>query len=151
MIEFAVEDYYDCIDEIKEHINAHDEEVGPFDEPELDPDYDSYEALADTNQLVCFTAREDSKLVGYAMFLLVHHHYYATVLVGQSDLIYVVPEYRGVMSKHFIEYCEEQLWANYGVDGISISMHTKRDFSGMLQSMNYKKTAIVCSKYVGDS
>ena len=151
MIEFNTEDYFEVVDEIKNYIDAHNKEVGPFDEKDLDPDYDVYESLAVTDQLAVFTGRDDGKLVAYAIFFLNDHHYYAGMPCAASDLIYVAPEYRGENSMEFIKYCEKCLYRDFAVDGITISMHTKVVFSGMLVYLDYKKSAVVCSKYVGDS
>ena len=149
-MEFKIVEYWDLVKDSEGFIYPMHDEVGPFEEMELDPDYDTYEALASTDQLACFGAFDRDELVGFGVFIVVDHHYYTGVSVGQSDLIYMAPAYRGKDSMDFIKFCEEKLYSDFGVQGISISMHTKRDFSGMLQELNYKKTAIVCSKYVGD-
>ncbi len=67
-----------------------------------------------------------------------------------SDLVYIAPDYRGETSKEFLEFIDEKLYTDFGVDGIIISMTIKRDFSGLLEHLGYQTVGIVCSKYVGD-
>ena len=149
MIHFNVTDWHSILPEMKEHIHAHNDEVGQFG-LELDPNYDAYEALADVDKLLVFEARgQADELVGYALYHRFHHMYYHTLDMAASDLIYMAPEYRGEDSLAFIQFCEDELY-KAGVDAINISMHVNKDFSGMLEHLGYDKTAIVCSKLIGE-
>ena len=151
MIEFSVVDYNDVLEDIKEHIDETHREVGPFPEVEFDPNLDAYQILADKGSLAVFAAMDGDTLIGYSVFILAGHLLYRGFCVAHSDLLYVVPEHRGETSKAFIEFIDEHLYLDFGADGIIISMHTKRDFSPLLEHLGYQTTGIVCSKYVGDN
>lgn len=150
MIEYLVVEYEDVVEQIKEHIYATHEEVGPFKEVKFDPDFDAYQTHADNGCLAIFAAMDGDNLIGYSVFVLGNHIFYNDLFLAQSDLIYIVPEHRGETSKEFIQFIDEKLYTDFGVDGIVISMTTKRNFSGLLEHLGYQTVGVVCSKYVGD-
>lgn len=150
MIEYLVVEYEDVVEQIKEHIHATHDEVGPFKERKLSPDFDAYQTHADNGILAIFAAMDGDNLIGYAVFVLGNHIFYDDLILAQSDLIYIVPEHRGETSKEFIQFIDEKLYTDFGVDGIVISMTTKRNFSGLLEHLGYQTVGVVCSKYVGD-
>jgi hypothetical protein len=150
VIEFQEEDYWDALPEMKELFEDTHEEVGPFKEAVFDVDYSVYNTLADAGQLLIFTARDEKDLVGYAVFMLVNHQYYTGMLVAQSDIIYMKPEYRGLVACEFIKEVDRLLEVDHGVAGITIQVVMERDFSSLLEHLDYTTTAKVCSRYIGD-
>lgn len=151
MIEYLVVEYEDVEEQIKELIDATHEEVGPFKEVKFDPDFDAYQSFADNGDLAIFAAMDGDNLIGYAVFVLGNHLFYSGLVVGMSDLVYIVPEHRGETSKEFLEFIDNKLYMDFGVDAIVISMTTKKNFSGLLEHLGYQTTGIVCSKYIGDT
>ena len=149
MIDYNIVDYQDAVELIKKYVQDTHDEVGPFP-IDLDPNYEAYEAYADNGSLAMFTATDRDELIGYSVFVIGNHMFYANLLVGMSDLIYVRPEFRGEISKEFIQFIDEKLYTDFGVDAIAISMNTKKNFSGLLEHLGYQTTGIVCTKYVGD-
>jgi hypothetical protein len=150
MIFYDEEDYFDVVDDAKEFLEDIEKEVGPFQEEEFRPDWDFYQSLATLDKIAVFTAREESRLVGLAVCFLLNHPYYSGMLVAQSDIIYMKPEYRGLPAAKLIFDMDNRLEVDHGVKGITISMTTGIDFSGLLEQFGYTKTALVCSRYIGD-
>ena len=67
-------------------------EAGFSDVPP-DLDLDVYRAMEDAGNAVAFAAFSDGLLVGYVSGFVVRHTHYA-FLVGQHDLLFVLPQYR---------------------------------------------------------
>lgn len=151
MIEFSMVNYEDIVEDLKELIGANHEETGPFPQREFKPNLEMYKSLSDRGSLAIFVAVDGDTLIGYGVFLLVPHMWYDNFLVAQSDIIYVKPENRGIDSKEFIEFMDEKLYSYFGVEGIVINVHAKRDFSGLLENMGYQHAGSSYSKYLGDS
>lgn len=160
MMDFQEVSWDEWIGEVKEYLEEHFKEVGAFNENLLlDPTYDLYEEGAKGGNYILYTIRVEDKTVGYATWWIGPHSYHSGHDIAVSDLIYLAPEYRGkcmidgeesLVIASFIQWCEEELYANHGVDMICINVHLERDFSGILEQSGYKKTTIVCSKYLGN-
>lgn len=146
------EEYWDAVEEIKEYLEEHFEEAGVFSESlPLEPAWDLYEEGSRTGKYIILTARDEERtLVGYTTWWIGPHSYHSGYIVAISDMVYLAPDYRGPDSMEFIQWSEEELYSKHGADIISIGMHVKKDFSGMLEHLGYEKTAIVCSKHLGN-
>lgn len=157
---FQEEYWSEWIEGVKEHLEEHFKEVGAFNKSlPLDPAYDLYEEGANGGNYILYTIQDEGKTVGYATWWIGPHSYHSGHDIAVSDLIYLAPKYRGkcmidgkesLVIASFIQWCEQELVADHGVDMICINVHVERDFSGMLENSGYKKTAIVCSKYLGN-
>lgn len=150
-MEFKEELWDEFIEGVKEHLEEHFKEVGAFNKSlPLDPDYELYELGAKGGNYILFTIRDEDTLLGYSTWWIGPHSYHSGHDVAVSDLIWLHPEYRGgEVITSFIQWCEEELYASHGADMICINVHLERDFSGILEQLGYKKTAITCSKYLG--
>jgi hypothetical protein len=74
------------------------------DEIPLSIDEAKYEVLDKTDMLLILTARDEGRLVGYALwFIMPHPHYAKAGPMALTDMYYVLPEYRrGVGLRLFI-------------------------------------------------
>jgi GNAT superfamily N-acetyltransferase len=77
---------------------------------ELDPDVLLYLQLTDLGIFKVYTARLDSKLIGYNAFFVKPHIHYKGELLAQNDIIFLDYAYRGTkLGKQLILYTREEL------------------------------------------
>ena len=103
----------------------------------LDPDWDQYDALESSGALVCFTARDEGKLVGYAVFFLTWMLKSKTLRIAANDVFFLAPGYRGRDGlRDFMRYAENEL-LEYGADVVSMTVKFDRDWSPVLRRLGY--------------
>jgi GNAT superfamily N-acetyltransferase len=90
--------------------------------------------------LRCVTARDDSGLVGYAIFIVQPHLHYKSCKTAFEDIYFLRKEHRlGRTGIRLFQFAEEALRA----DGVNrIIMHTKihMDNSRLFEYLGYKHT-----------
>jgi len=147
-MKYQKEDYFTVIDEIIDHLMNLNEEVSQFNDFEIRPNWGTYDTLATAGALRIYTAREEveGRLVGFAAFFVTPHHYYTDKLVAQSDVVYMSSEYRGPESMELVKFSEESIWREDNIAAVNIAVSMKRDWSGMLQHLQYHKTCEVYTK-----
>lgn len=92
-VTFAVERFADAFSEAAPLMEKHWTEIARNKQLlTLNPDVKRYELLADA--LLLITARDEKRLVGYFLWILVTHNHYQHVLVAEEDLHYLLPEFR---------------------------------------------------------
>lgn len=109
-VAFAIEPVDEVWDEAVPLLRANHIEAGALTELEFQPDRDLYKHLDKTGCLRVWTARDDSKLVGYCVQnLLASHPHYKGTSWGSQDVLYVDPDYRGPMVVRFLKAQDEKL------------------------------------------
>ena len=140
MIEYAVEDPATFIEELKEVIPLHYDELCVTKDFPLMPDYEGYGRLYVAGMLRCITARDKSGLVGYAIFIVQPHLHYKSCKTAFEDIYFLRKEHRlGRTGIRLFQFAEEALSA----DGVNrIIMHTKihMDNSRLFEYLGYKHT-----------
>lgn len=121
MIHVTRETYDGVIEDIKPLLTKHWQEIARNRERiELNPDYGRYKELENRGALFIFTAREDGKILGYAIYFVGPHLHYRDHKWALSDIFWVTPERRGIMvGKRLFGLAEKVLREN----GVSV-MHT---------------------------
>ncbi len=114
----------------------------------LAPDEGRYEALERDGGLIIFTARDDGKLVGYALFFLVHHLHYRHNLYAMNDVFYVDPARRSDpwLGFRFLKFVDTQLSTDPDIDAIKWHVKLRREFGPMLKRLGYEPEEVVWSK-----
>lgn len=76
--------------------NEHWNEVAEFDgfKRELDIDFDLFDMFDKAGQLITVIARENEKVVGYALFIIQHDFHAKNTLCAHNDLIFLKKENR---------------------------------------------------------
>lgn len=146
MITYQVESYRTSRDD--ELIEMHYQEIAPDkDHIPLDPDWALYDALENSGNLVCFTARDDGKMIGYSVFILRYHLHYRTTKFAANDVIYVHPDYRKGTSvgRELIKRSMQEL-KEYGVTKVQWHVKLYQDWSPILRRMGCVNEEILCSK-----
>lgn len=139
-VRYIVEDPATFIEELKEIIPAHYDELCVTKDFPLAPDYEAYGRMYNAGMLKCITARDDEGLIGYAIFIVQPHLHYKTCKTAFEDIYFLRKEHRlGRTGIRLFQFAEEALRAD-GVD--RIIMHTKihLDNSRLFEYLGYKHT-----------
>lgn len=139
-VSYVVEDPATFIEELKEIIPAHYDELCVTKDFPLAPDYEAYGRLHVAGMLCCITARDDNGLIGYAIFIVQPHLHYKTCKTAFEDIYFLKKEHRlGRTGIRLFQFAEEALRAA-GVN--RIIMHTKihMDNSRLFEYLGYKHT-----------
>jgi len=143
MITFDHEEYSECIDEIVEHLSTHGEEV---ENMPVAPDLLAYKTASEAGHLPIFTMRNWDELVGYAAFWVYDHPHHKGKVFANCDLVYIVPEHRGLMALQFFEYIEEQLG---DVHALTYTFKLEHDHPELMEYLGMKHTEKVYTKVLG--
>ncbi len=139
-IQYTVEDPATFIEELKEIIPVHYDELCVTKDFPLAPDYEAYGRMYTAGMLKCITARGDEGLIGYAIFIVQPHLHYRTCKTAFEDIYFLRKEHRlGRTGIRLFQFAEEALRA----DGVNrIIMHTKihLDNSRLFEYLGYKHT-----------
>ena len=111
MITFQQEAPSPFADEAVELFKRHYEEVAERqDVIELDPNIERYNLLYKAKTLEIHTARDNGKLIGYSLWVVVNHLHYKKSITASSDVLYISPEYRqGMLGYKFIKWTTEEI------------------------------------------
>ena len=152
MILFHVEQLKDCASEAMPLIEAHWQEIALHqDTIQLNPNWQQYFRLEEEGKLHVYTAREDDKLVGYFVMIVVPHLHYSDHSFAHNDVIYVDPEYRkGFTAWRLIKFATEQLELA-GVSVMMINIKRHKPFDKLLQRLGFTETESIYSKRLGVS
>lgn len=150
-IRYQRETYDDVIEEIKELLYAHWQEVELYQEElKLDPIYERYKTIEDVGMLFIYTAREkvDGRLVGYYISFVDLASHYRTTLVSTNDLVYIHPKYRkGLVGYTLIKNAEQEL-KKMGVDVVVLGTKANSNLPPLMERLGYKQHDIIYSKVI---
>lgn len=109
--------------EVMPLLEAHFKELSFYTDIPLTPDFERYYRAEAANQLRIFTARLQGKIIGYAVFFILHHMHYATSKQAQQDILYLAQDQRGNgIGSQLFDWSESQLKS----EGVQvISQHVK--------------------------
>ena len=150
-MEYKQEKLKDCLVEIAELLPAHASEVLLYrDNLEVCPNFDVYMQLEEAGGLTIVTARWRTKLVGYVVYIQGPKPHYENTVFATADLVYVLPEYRkGWVGINLLKEGEKVL-KNIGVSVVLVGVTRDKDFSRVLEKLNYEAVEINMAKYLGD-
>lgn len=138
---YARESMEQVIGEIKPLLEKHWREIAHYQDIPLDPDYAAYGRADAVGSLRIFTVRDEGLLVGYAVFFIGNLHYQSTKIATQ-DILFVLPEHRGLTGARLILYCDEQLQAE-GAQAVYHHVKKAHDFGPLLKRMGYEAVDVV--------
>lgn len=147
MITYQVEVFTDIIDEIKDLIPLHWDEVAcNKDVIKLDPDWEQYKLLVALGKIHMVTVRDDKKLVGYFITVITNDLHYRTVVTATTDIFFLLKEYRkGFAGYKLFKILEDTLKCK-GVTKIHTGCKVSLDISPMLYRLGYKEIEKTFSK-----
>lgn len=116
----------------------HHREVGSLPESDFDMNRPLYEKLEAAGISLCFTARDEGELVGYAHLLsMPGTGHYRKLTWATQDVLYVKVGYRGPMSLRFLDYQDLYL-AGAGVDIVYRHDTIARPYGRLLLHRGYR-------------
>jgi len=136
MIKFSEEQLSECVDDIEDLVFANFNETAYSSLSECDINYESYIKLQEQGLVKFFVVKSNSKIIGYAVFLVTEHSHMKGSLVARQDALYVGKQSRGVGDR-FIKWCENKLELS-GVMGIIATVRAEKDHSKYYESLGYK-------------
>lgn len=120
-LNFAIESYDRVAEEIKMMLPAHWQELAVYKDIPLDPDYDLYRTLDRAGILKIFTARLDSELIGYSIFVVKRHPHYRGHSWAMNDIVWVHPSHRSAgVGGAFVLFWDAQ-FRHLGVDVVHVN------------------------------
>lgn len=142
MIKFQVERFRDVFTEAIPLLHAHYDEIATNKESKpLDPDLDRYHMLEDNGMLRIYTARDDGKLVGYFVSMVMPHLHYSSTIYAMNDILYVDPAYRGTtLAYRMFKGAIKDLKENSNTTVMMIHMKVKHQFRGLLTKLGFEQT-----------
>jgi len=126
----------EVIDELKQLVELHYAEVGPY-QFDFSIDWDKYLAMQDAGIVRLFTARDDSDqhLCGYGIYIISTHTHFATTIFAMQDALYLSPECRGDgAGTSFVFACEVFMG---DVDAVTQAVTPELDISETFKRAGY--------------
>ena len=126
----------EVIDELKQIIELHYNEVGPY-QFDFIVDWDKYLVMEDAGVVRLFTVRDDTelKLVGYGIYIISTHTHFATTVFAMQDALYLLPEYRGNgAGTSFVLACEAFM---DDIDAVTQAVTPELDISETFKQAGY--------------
>lgn len=133
---FRRERAQDIFEEAAPLLRQHYAEIAHYQDIPLEPDLAQYAAVEEAGCLRVFTARDDSGLIGYAVFFVRRNLHYRSSLQAVQDILYVDPGKRGFGAR-FIHWCDEQL-RKESVQVVYHHVKAAHDFGALLERFGYQ-------------
>jgi len=131
--------------------NAHYEEIAwNKSKIPLRPNLKKYASMEANGAMVCYTARQDEKIIGYAVWFITEHPHYQDTKMAMNDIIYIAKEKRGSMTGiKLLEYSENKL-KGLGVQTIGLHIKKVFDWGKVAERIGYECVESTYQKWVGD-
>jgi GNAT superfamily N-acetyltransferase len=138
MITFHDERFEDVIDEAMPLLRRHWEEIAlNKDTVPLDPDIERYKQISSIGMLHITTARDGGDLIGYAAYFIMPNLHYRSVIVGETDIFWLAPEYRkGMVGARLLKTAETHL-INKGVNTVVSKVKISHDVGALFERLGY--------------
>jgi hypothetical protein len=152
MITCAVESFTDRIDELKQIIPMHYEELAlNKDKVPLSPQWDIYKARDALGEVIFVVMREKGEMIGYFIGFIAPGLHYSTCLTCIMDIFYIRPDKRGAALPgiRLFRAVEDEL-KRRGVDRWFVGSKTKADASALFEFLKFEKVETFYSKWIGD-
>jgi GNAT superfamily N-acetyltransferase len=140
MIEFAEENAHDLIEEIIPLTEEHWGEIARNkDVIKLNPNYDTYKTLQDLGMLHIVTARDEGRLIGYAITLITPNLHYSDHLFAVNDILFISKKYRGGRTGYRMFKYMEKCYRERGVSVVHIHSKLAHDFAKLMDHLGYSE------------
>lgn len=151
MITCAVESFTDRIDELKQIIPMHYEELAlNKDKVPLSPQWDIYKARDALGEVIFVVMREKGEMIGYFIGFIAPGLHYSTCLTCIMDIFYIRPDKRGAAlpGVRLFRAVEDEL-KRRGVDRWFVGSKTKADASALFEFLKFEKVETFYGKWIG--
>jgi GNAT superfamily N-acetyltransferase len=142
-IENKRERYDEFVDDLLELLPSHAAEVEDMD---ITPNLRAYQIADKQGSMVFWTTRVEERLIGYTTYWIADHPHHMGTTFATSDLLYVIPEWRGTAVPS-IQMKTAELWLqDMGVDAIAYSLKAAHDHPELMENQGYHNTERVYTK-----
>jgi hypothetical protein len=118
----------------------------PLDDIPLAPDWERYKLAETGGFLAIFTARADTRLVGYAIYFLPPHPHYSSTGVATQDILYLDKTYRrGGNGLALLEFSHQGL-RELGVTVVQQHSKMRHSIGRLLERMGYEAMDMIYTK-----
>ena len=151
MITCAVESFTDNIDELKELIPMHYQELAlNQDKVPLSPQWDIYKQRDAMGQVLFMVMRDAGEMIGYFIGFIAPGLHYSTCLTCTMDIFYIHPEKRGsgLPGIKLFRSVEAEL-KRRGVDRWFVGSKTMADASALFERLKFDRVEVYYSKWLG--
>lgn len=149
MLTIAIERYHQIIDDILPLLEEHWREVAHYqDKIPLSPMFEKYRQLDKMGNIIIIAMRMDGQLIGYSIYIITQHIHYSTCLCAANDLLYLIPEYRGMKYGLQLVKESERLLTDRSINRITYHIKPEHDFSPLLKSLGYMQEEIMYGKFI---
>jgi GNAT superfamily N-acetyltransferase len=136
-VAFHVERVSAVIEDIKPLMELHWEEVAFYRDMPLKPDFGRFYAWEQQGMLRIYTARVETMLVGYAIYVLMYPAHYADCLEAHQDTMFLHPDYRrGTTAMRLMSHAEDDL-ALEGVKTIRLHVKAAHDHRAFFERLGF--------------
>lgn len=136
-MKFARESVRQVWDEAERLLKINHAETGALPQEDFSPNRQKYAELDYLGVLELYTMRDDKgALVGYSVFIISDHPHYRGVTFACQDVLFVVPEHRGINAVEFMAYQDARL-KEEDVHYCYRHVTQKVDYSKTLERMGY--------------
>jgi GNAT superfamily N-acetyltransferase len=148
-LDFQHETFSAAIEEARPLLVEHWREIAPDqDTVPLQPDWQKYHLLERAGLLDVTTARDGSRLVGYACYVVGPHLHYKSLIVAEADIFFLRKGYRhGWAGFRLLQEAERNL-AAAGVNRIVNRFKANHDLGPVFRRLGYRPIEHVYAKTV---
>lgn len=145
MITYQEEPFGMVIEEAKSLLECHWAELATYQQFELRPDYARYRN-AGPGLCVC-TARDEGRLIGYAIYLLGPNLHYSQTIWANSDIFWLEPAYRrSTIGFRLFTFAEARLGARGAVVMHTTCKNSHPDAVRLLEKLGHRQIETGVSK-----
>ncbi len=150
-ITFYYEKYKDILDDLKIILPAFFAEVDIYPEsPEPNIDHDQFTSLDEAGKLQVVTAREDGKLVGFHISMVLNDIFYKHILTAYVCFYYLKPESRGKGNGASMFAFADNGFKDLSVERIFMSRKIYMKNEKLFDSLDYTKIEETYTKFIGE-
>lgn len=142
-MEFKREEYSEgLVAEIWPLLEEHYQEIAHFQDIPLAPDFEAYRNAEKLGVVRIFTARDQGRLDGYAIYFLRRNIHYQTSLQAVQDILFLSAGLRrGLAGYRFIKWCDEQL-KKENVQVVYQHVKLAHNFGPVLERIGYEPVEV---------
>jgi hypothetical protein len=122
----------------------HWKEISHYNDIPLEPNLELYNKMEELGLVRLFTARDNSALVGYGVYVMTPDLHAKSSVQASQDVLYIDPKKRG-FGLSFIKWCDEQM-REMGAKIILRGVSVKCDYSRILSRIGYEQVGSTYSR-----
>lgn len=140
---YQAEAFAYAMDEMRPLIEQHYLEIAHYQDIALDPHWHFY---CTSPAVRLFTARDDGRLVGYAIFFVSQNKHYMQSMQAVQDILFVHPDHRGGLAgARLIRFCDAQL-RDVGCQVVYQHVKSAHNFGPLLERLGYELVDLIYAK-----